>query len=447
MNVLKLILVLAFSISISACSSTYNLPKPPNIYNNQAPYPSKNVGPDKQSAISEILYVTDRGPKKLEDGSLKYTDERSQILRYGVGRVKIGENKSWSDIVAAANSDIERIKLEETLHSISPESEFPSTPLLFKVVNGVGAIDPEQLRAYEAAREDFQGFVREALSSSAKKEVVVFIHGFNTSFEEALFVTNDIYHYTGRSVVPIAYTWPSDNGNLFGYFHDQGSAEYTIYHLKEFFRSLMAMPEIDRIHVIAHSLGTQATTSAFRELLIETRASGKNARETFKIANLIMAAPDIDYGVATQRLIAERFAAGFERVTVYTNPKDKALSISGLLQSGLRFGKLLPSEEGEPQREIFEQVRNVNFIQLNSSTAGFTNHGYFTKNPAALSDVITLINNPSDPGTAARPLRNVGGNFWELDKGYLKPSPEALNIVDQSASPVAACSEENPCGK
>ena len=75
MNVLKFILVLAFSISISACSSTYNLPKPPNIYNNQAPYPSKNIGPDKQSAISEILYVTDRGPEDLEDGSLKYTDQ------------------------------------------------------------------------------------------------------------------------------------------------------------------------------------------------------------------------------------------------------------------------------------------------------------------------------------------------------------------------------------
>ena len=422
---LRLLFISAFSVILSACSTTYHLPAPPNIYTTATPYTSKDIAPKDQSAISRIIYVTDRQTSTSEAGSLDFGDERSSVLRYGAAQVRIGKDESWGDLTRAANSDIKRKKMQVSLQSLTPQSKFPSTPLLFTVDAGIAAFDPEEEQTFEAAREDFKSFIRGELANTIKKDVVIFIHGFNTSFEEALFTTNDIYHYSGRTSVPIAYTWPAGDGNIFGYFHDRSSADYTIYHLKEFFRSLMGMPEIDNIHVIAHSLGTQATTTALRELLIEARAAGENPLEKFNIENLIMAAPDIDYGVVTQRLIAEKFAAGFGRITVYTNPKDKALSLSGLLQASMRFGKLLPSEEGERPKEIFEGVTNVSFITVNADTPGISNHGYFVKNPSALSDIVTLINAPSDAGSQVRPLKNLGGNFWEMDENYLKGAVRA----------------------
>lgn len=426
----RLLLLSAFSIVLSACSTTYNLPTPPNIYTNTTPYSSKAIPLEKQSATSQIVYVTDRLPQRSDEGEVEFGDDRSAVMQYGTARVEIGENKSWGDITSAANSDIDRIKMKVTLQSISPEAEFPPTPLLFTVNAGIASFDTQQEQTFETAREDFQAFIRGQLEDASKKDVVIFIHGFNTSFEEALFTVNDIYHYSGRASLPIAYSWPAGDGNLFGYFHDQSSADYTVYHLKEFFRSLMGMAEIENIHIVAHSLGTKATTTALRELLIETRAAGKNPLEEFNIENRIMAAPDIDYGVVTQRLIAEQFAAGFGRITVYTNPKDKALSLSGLLQTSMRFGKLLPSEEGERPKEIFQGVTNVSFITVNSSTPGISNHGYFVKNPEALSDLITLINTPSDPGSQTRPLKNLGGNFWEMDENYLKGTAESQEILN-----------------
>lgn len=426
----RLFLIGAFSIVLSACSTTYHLPTPPNIYTTATPYDTMDIPPEKQSATSQIIYFTDRQPEANTEGELEFDNERSAVMRYGTAQVEIGENKSWSDITQAANSDIDRVKMKVSLESLSPQSEFPSTPLLFTVENGIGKFDTQQKQAFERARDNFKAFIRDHLKSAHKKDVVIFIHGFNTSFEEALFTTNDIHHYSGRTTVPIAYTWPAGDGNIFGYFHDQSSADYTIYHLKEFFRSLMSMNEIENIHVVTHSLGTRATTTALRELLIETRAARKNPLEEFNIKNLIMAAPDIDYGVATQRLIAEQFAAGFGRITVYTNPKDKALSLSGLLQASMRFGKLLPDAEGERPKEIFKGVTNVSFITVNSKTPGFSNHGYFVRNPSALSDLVTLINTPSDPGTPTRPLKNLGGNFWEMGENYLKgaaQTPEVLN--------------------
>lgn len=420
----NLLLFCIFSIVLTACSTTYNLATPPNIYSASQPYSAMNIPAEEQSANSQIIYVTDRRPSTTKSGGLDFSDERSAVLRYGTAQVRIGEDKGWDDITLAANSDIARVKMKVTLQSISPQSEFPATPLLFTVDDGIANFDQQQEKAFEAAREDFKAFIRGQLAGASKKDVVVFIHGFNTSFEEALFTVNDIYHYSGRAILPIAYTWPAGDGNIFGYLHDQSSADYTIYHLKEFLRNLMNISEIDNIHVVAHSLGTEATTSALRELLIETRAAGQNPLKKFNIQNLVMAAPDIDYGVVTQRLIAEQFAAGFGRITVYTNPNDKALSLSGFLQTSLRFGKLLPSEEGEQPKRIFQGVTNVSFITVNSHTPGFSDHAYFVRNPSALSDLITLINTPSDAGSPERPLKNLGGNFWEMNDTYLKKPPQ-----------------------
>jgi len=419
MPIAKLFVFLVSIASLSACSTTYYLPKPPNIYTAEAPYPHSAINPERQSADNKIIYVTDRMPI-TKDGEKDFGSERSGTLRFGIADVVIGENKSWDDLVEAARSDVLRVKLKAELSKITPKGTFPETPMKFTVSKGIASLDPNAVAALSQSRNALTALIRERMKTSQNRDVIVFIHGYNTSFDEALFALNDIHHYSGRYGVPIAYTWPSDDGNIFGYFRDQGSADYTVYHLKEFLRTLMDMPDLRKIHIIAHSLGTQTTTAALRELLIETRAAGQNPLDKFKVENLIMAAPDIDYGVVTQRLVAEQFGVAFGRVTVYTNSGDRALSMSNILHSGMRFGKLLPGQEDTQERAIFENVENVSFITVSGGSGGFFNHGYFTKNPATLSDIITLITDPTDPGTETRPLKRRDGNFWEMDADYLK---------------------------
>ena len=84
--------------------------------------------------------------------------------------------------------------------------------------------------------------------------------------------------------MPIAYSWPSGSGNLFGYFTDRESGEFTVYHLKETIRLLSYMAEVENIHILAHSRGTDITTTALRELVIETRASGKDPLTTLTVS-------------------------------------------------------------------------------------------------------------------------------------------------------------------
>ena len=61
-----------------------------------------------------------------------------------------------------------------------------------------------------------------------------------------------------------------------------------------------------------------------RELLIEHRRT-EDLKKYFKIANLILAAPDLDYGVVRQRLLAEQFGTAFGQITVYTTSGDKRI--------------------------------------------------------------------------------------------------------------------------
>ena len=103
------------------------------------------------------------------------------------------------------------------------------------------------------------------------------------------------------------YTWPAGrSGLLKGYTYDRESGEFTIYHLKQFIRILASTPALARIHMIAHSRGTDIAASALRELFIEAKAAGIDPQKKFKIANLVLVAPDLDLDVVIQRFGAER---------------------------------------------------------------------------------------------------------------------------------------------
>jgi hypothetical protein len=100
------------------------------------------------------------------------------------------------------------------------------------------------------------------------------------------------------------------------------------------------------------------------------------------------------------------------------NEDVSALGISQMLMKGIRFGKLTANKQNEREAQIFQNVKNVSFVNVNGAK-GLVGHGYFSEHPGALSDIITLIKTSSPPGTSVRPLTNVEGNFWALDRTYL----------------------------
>ena len=277
--------------------------------------------------------------------------------------------------------------------------------------------DPEVQSELEQVEAEFLEQLHRRLAVKRDKDVLVYVHGFNNSFDYAARAQAEVWHFLGRRGVPVLYSWPSAHGGLFGYFIDRESGEFTIFHLKEFLRLLASSPEVERVHILAHSRGTDVVTTALRELVIETRAAGRNPRESLRIANLVLAAPDLDFDIVRQRLMAEKFGPAIGQITIYTTQADKALSASQTLMSGTRFGRVREADLGEREQEIFTEVTNVNIVEV-QEVSGFIGHAYFRLSPAASSDLILVLQGGSRPGEPDRPLRHETLNFWTMPKDY-----------------------------
>jgi esterase/lipase superfamily enzyme len=152
--------------------------------------------------------------------------------------------------------------------------------------------------------------------------------------------------------------------------------------------------------------------------VIEARAAGRNPRESLRIANLILAAPDLDLDIVRQRLMAEKFGPAIGQITIYSTQADKALSASQTLMSGTRFGRVQEDDFGEDEQQIFSEVTNVNIIQVQG--VGGVGHAYFRSSPAASSDLILILRDGSRPGAPTRPLTHETLNFWTMPKDYPK---------------------------
>ena len=265
--------------------------------------------------------------------------------------------------------------------------------------------------------------IRERLSRTKKKEAYVFIHGYNNSFDHAVSVIAEIWHFLGREGIPIAYTWPAGLGGLRGYFYDRESGEFTVYHLKNFLKSLVACEELETIHLIAHSRGTDVIVTALRELFLEMKTELDDPTRKRKLGNLILAAPDLDLDVITQRIVAEEFIRHVTRLTMYMSKSDAAIGLSTwLFVSRHRVGRISRDDLPPFLQQRTDMVQNVSLINAQVDS-GFIGHSYFYSHPAVSSDLVLLLRDGRAPGSEnGRPLTDLQGVFWGLENDYPEPS-------------------------
>jgi esterase/lipase superfamily enzyme len=420
-HIRTLIELVFVAIVLVGCSSTPKLMPTPNIYLGDGGYPESSIPEGLRSNKIEVLFVTDRAPATSDDGALVYGTGRSASLGFGSAIVDIGNDLSWQQLVEMSETSARKTSPRIRVVSRTELGRFPPTPHAFLVVDGKVEEDPEVQSEYDRANLQLHQEVKRRIKRSGENEVLIFVHGFKNTFDYAAVSLAELWHFIGRRGVPMLYSWPAAHKGLFGYFIDRESGEFTIYHLKNLIRSLASFPEVERINILAHSRGTDVVTTALRELIIEARAAGHSPRKLYRIENLILAAPDLDFDIARQRLMAEKIGPAFGQITVYTTDADKALKASQTLMSGTRFGRIDTSDIGEQEQAIFNIVRNVSFINVND-VKSYVGHGYYLSSPSTSSDIIRVINTGSKPGDSERPLIHQMLNFWDMPAKYPSPS-------------------------
>ncbi len=411
---------------LTGCSGPRLVPAP-ILYHGSGSEPWARLSPDQQTVTAEVLYATDRAPVHEEGEPLAYGHLRSHSLAMGRAVVRFGdEGLTWDELVTASTTPrAQRIPLKVT--TVEELIRFPtSVPPLIRSGDELiedPAVITQNEEAWAAAREVFS----RRLAATPRKEAYIFVHGVANQFDDAVIRMGQVWHYLGREGVPIVYTWPAGRGGaLRGYTYDRESSEFTIFHLRQFLLLLASCPELERVHIIAHSRGTDVILNALRELQIQFRAKGLDTRRELKLGNVILAAPDIDWAVVQQRLRPDLVHIMPSRVTIYVSDTDKAIGLAQwLFSSATRLGDLRGTALTTGQRQALTSgLGHFDFIDVKTGTKTSHGHGYFTEDPAVLSDIILLLRDDRDPGAASgRPLDREEGGFWEIRRGY--PSQSA----------------------
>jgi esterase/lipase superfamily enzyme len=382
--------------------------------------------PSAQGPTMDVIYATDRALAEQVDGPV-YGVGRARTLTFGTALVTLDPTPSWKE-------------LEQD--STRPQRT-RDYALMAAGCKELGVIDPRWDKKHDkqevqlasasrseqdVQRENLHKLVRSRLAHTPRKDAYVFIHGFNNTFEDAIFRAAQVWHFLGRVGVPVAYTWPAGYGGLRGYAYDRESGEFTVSHLKQFITLLASCPELERIHLIAHSRGCDVTITALRELHIGFQAQGKSTQAELKLENLVLAAPDLDEDVFVQRFVGEKLLSAARRTTIYTSPGDRVIELSDIVfASKRRVGNLGPRDFRPEVRHLLAKMPNLQFVECKVSHFS-TSHDYVFAHPAALSDLILVLRDGAAPGAQhGRPLREPVEGVWELTNDYLLPRATPAN--------------------
>jgi esterase/lipase superfamily enzyme len=442
--VFSTLFVSLLSIGITGCTKTYYLPATPNLYTQTGENPYADLSEDLQTPSVKLLYATDRTKVQTEDGSLAYGTGRSPATSFGHCIVEMGKDSTWGDIETASVNLGGGKKFPFEITETYESFQYPDTSGAVDLIDGQVSFTQEYLTNKANAEKLLEQALSEQLAKASRKEVFVFIHGINNSFESSVFRMAQLWHMMGRVGVPFVYSWPSNPnlGPLRGYSHDRESGEFTIYHLRTFLKIIASNPNVEKMHIIAHSRGTDVALTAIRELHLQYSARGERTREELKLGNLILVAPDLDIEVTRQRVNPDLVYLAPSRFTIYKSDTDEAIGFSQWLFASIaRVGEISGSSlSNKAQQNLRKGIIDV--VDVKVKNTGDFGHTYFIDNPAVLSDIIMLLRDNKGPGIEnGRPLIQDESGFHELYDGYpykLKHDPK--HFVD----PVSPEDEVDP---
>ena len=238
----------------------------------------------------------------------------------------------------------------------------------------------------------------------AEREVLVFVHGFNTNFADAAFRFAQIVTDSGFKGVPVLFTWPS-RAQLFAYPYDRDSADFSRDALETGLRVIARDLGANRFDILAHSMGTLLTVETLRQAAI--RGDGSFGG---KLRNVMLAAPDIDIDVFKTQLATIK-----RPVTVFVSSDDRALDFSRQFAGDkARLGAI-----SEKDTDVVTDLSRAGarIIDLSKDRSGDDyNHGKFATTPRVVQMIGKRLSEDGIAGGALGVSRTESPDFAARDK-------------------------------
>lgn len=247
--------------------------------------------------------------------------------------------------------------------------------------------------------DDISSSIKSEIEESDETNHLLFIHGFNSSFSDAILRAAQIGFDLGIDGATMAFSWPSRKVIPFitRYVGDGeiiSGSEAALGTMVEQISKLSG-----KLHVIAHSMGNRALTGTWGTLFKMIAES-----ESLRVGQVVFAAPDVVQNAFRSK--TENIHDLCERATLYANRHDYALGLSRFLSQTPRAGILPP----------VMNLDKIDLIEVPFNLALF-GHTYFARLIPMLEDLSALIEGNANPGEDRRRLlQPVAGysSYWQL---------------------------------
>lgn len=301
-----------------------------------------------------------------EDG--KFTNDRSKIIQYGVANVHVpihrkrgSEGTLFGDILGYNK----RVKISGDYILYNNYSDF------HQVV--AGSLSKEKRNNY----------------------VVIFIHGYNNSFDDALIRAAQM---GADTQVPkhhmFMFSWPAVK-DFKTYTQDEASVDVNEKYFSDFISKVAESVGNKKIHIVAHSMGNRALLRVIDRGVLQ--AKNKN----LKFGQIILAAADVDAELFSQS--ADSYINSSDKTTVYLSPYDKAVGLSQLIHKYPRLGCGISPHNPNPK---------IDYV-VSTIPSEFPAHGYITQHEPILNDLQSMFfTGKPDRSAVSGEWEKKAENFW-----------------------------------
>jgi esterase/lipase superfamily enzyme len=215
------------------------------------------------------------------------------------------------------------------------------------------------------------------LATTRSRDLLVFVHGYNVSFEDAAVRAAQVAADLNFDGSILLFSWPSA-ASVTAYVRDQQSARNAGFQLLRILRNHAVAAQPDRVNLLGHSMGAEVIGKAF------TLTSPGDS--TPRLAQVILAAPDVDARVF-RREILPRLAPHAAHITLYASSDDDALRASRVVNGAGRLGL------GGDSLVVIDGMDTIDATRVTADVLGHTLFG----NEAFLSDVAVLLTDGRSP--------------------------------------------------
>lgn len=318
--------------------------------------PSSEPEPDG-GTIYKVWFGTNRRPIKDDPLGCAFGDRRGKALVCGWCKVFIPDAHRFGSI----GSFIRRLlRRKDDRIAIRQRKSYETTASFLRQISAFVSSLPK-----------------------SRREGLIFLHGFNVSFDQAAIRAAQIgcdLKVTG----PMGFfSWPS-RGGVANYHVDEATIGASEPFIEEFISHFVRSTGCNRVHLLAHSMGNRGLVRVVERIC-------NRPHSDVKFGQVFLCAPDVDRD--TFRHIAGAYKAVSKRTTLYVCPRDVALQASEWVHSESRAG-LSPPITVVPGIDTIE-VTKFNLLNLG--------HGYYAAAESVLTDMFDLLKRNASPDDRQRP--------------------------------------------